>query len=133
MNDTIYLKQSHASSLRHCVRQRILLPGPDETSIRELTREIDRALIVDDRLFPDDAVGLHSKVEFEYCDDGLKAHYRLVLPHEVNGNPENVSVLTPLGLALLGARVGQVVHWPLVEGRGTLDIRIIKILTDSDQ
>lgn len=130
MNDNhpIYLKNTHANILRHYARHRFLLPEPNESGLRQLTHELDRAIVVADTRFPPDTIALGSLVEIEFIDPSAIAQYRLVLPHEVKGHPENISVLTPLGLALLGSCVGQLVQWPLPNDRGTLNFRILKLL-----
>jgi transcription elongation factor GreA len=51
---------------------------------------------------PRDTVGLGSKVELENLDDGLRAEYEIVVPEEVDGAQNRISLSSPLGRALIG-------------------------------
>jgi transcription elongation factor GreA len=51
---------------------------------------------------PRDTVGLGSKVELEDLDDGLRAEYEIVVPEEVDGAQNRISLSSPLGRALIG-------------------------------
>lgn len=126
MNTTpIYLKESDAEILRRCVREHRAMPDADVEGLKRLAAEIDRATVLPDDEFPSDAVALNSLVEVEYPDDGETLRCRLVLPSPgMSGGVDNgeLSVLTPLGQALLGYRAGETVQWPL--SRGFLQVKI---------
>jgi|GEM_PF-6325249 len=117
-------------ALRNCLREHMMVPGVEPTSIKSLQHEVDHATIVPDGKLPKGVVGLGTKVKVEYCDDGEQTVCRPVLPRDAEDEPGNVSVFTPLGLALLGGRVDQTVEWPLSNGRGTLQVRILDIVPD---
>ncbi len=51
---------------------------------------------------PRDTVGLGSKVELEDLDGGLRAEYEIVVPEEVDGAQNRISLSSPLGRALIG-------------------------------
>jgi transcription elongation factor GreA len=51
---------------------------------------------------PRDTVGLGSKVELEDLDDGNRAEYEIVVPEEVDGAQNRISLSSPLGRALIG-------------------------------
>jgi len=51
---------------------------------------------------PRDTVGLGSKVELEDLDDGVCAEYEIVVPEEVDGAQNRISLSSPLGRALIG-------------------------------
>jgi transcription elongation factor GreA len=51
---------------------------------------------------PRDTVGLGSKVELEDLDEGGLAEYEIVVPEEVDGAQNRISLSSPLGKALIG-------------------------------
>jgi regulator of nucleoside diphosphate kinase len=97
------------------------LPGIDA-----LMDEIDRATVVEPDEVPSDVVTMNSTVRF--ADDASGAEYRLTLvyPRQA-GSAETVSVLTPVGSALLGLSVGQSIEWQVPGGR-RLNLRVLEIV-----
>jgi regulator of nucleoside diphosphate kinase len=79
-------------------------------------REISRATVVPDDQLPTNVVAVHSYVDVR--DNVLGANRRivLVLPHETSIQPNAVSVLSPLGAALIGLAEGASVEWCTASG-----------------
>ena len=81
-----------------------------------LREELDRGQIVPADAVPKGVVTMHSQVRVR----DLKAHesetYTLVYPDEADINENKLSVLAPLGMALLGTRVGQIVKFDAPAG-----------------
>lgn len=82
-----------------------------------LEEELGRASLVADEEFPTGVVGMNSTVVFEDLEDGKKSSIVLVYPHEANIDENKVSILTPVGSALIGLRVGQSISWPFPNGK----------------
>ncbi|UOF01150.1 nucleoside diphosphate kinase regulator [Bdellovibrio reynosensis] len=82
-----------------------------------LQEELSRASVVPNEVLPADVVAMNSKVSFQDIDSGKELSVTLVYPHEANINENKVSVLAPVGSALIGLRVGQVINWPLPNGK----------------
>ena len=59
---------------------------------------------------PGDVVGLGSTVEITDLDAGSRMRFTLVVPERATGNGR-VSVLSPLGMALFGYRMGDTIEW----------------------
>jgi regulator of nucleoside diphosphate kinase len=78
--------------------------------VDELARQINRARIVPPHRVPADVVTMHSKVQFLDPQRRGSGVYTLVYPEEANPSQGKLSVLSPLGAALLGARPGDVVR-----------------------
>ncbi len=89
----------------------------DHPAAEALLDELARAQVVPDGERPADVVGMHSVVE---CyDDNRGEHHQLTLvyPHESSAEAHKVSVLAPVGSALLGLSVGQSIDWNGPDGR----------------
>ena len=79
--------------------------------IDELEREIRRARVVDAARVRPHVVTMHSTVRIRDPGGGRSEVYTLVYPEEADLSAGRLSVLTPMGTALLGARVGDIVRW----------------------
>ena len=90
-----------------------------------LQDELLRARVLPVSQMPDDVVRMHSRVE---CVDagGTRRTLTLVYPHEADSASGRVSVLAPVGSALLGLSVGQRIDWPRPDG-GTLSLEVVAV------
>ena len=91
-----------------------------------LQRELDRARIVEPNEVPPEVVTMNSTIRF--VDETSKAESELTLVYPVAaGAAGTVSVLAPVGSALLGLSVGQTISWPMPGGR-TAELRVLEVL-----
>jgi regulator of nucleoside diphosphate kinase len=82
-----------------------------------LLDEITRARILADRESPPTLVTMGAIVRFRDDDSGRTLVARLVYPREVMADQHHVSVLTPVGAALLGLSEGQSIDYETIDGR----------------
>lgn len=82
-----------------------------------LLDEITRAKIVNDHESPSTLVTMGSIVKFRDEECGRTMVVRLVYPREASSDQHNVSVLTPVGAALLGLSEGQSIGYETIDGR----------------
>lgn len=82
-----------------------------------LEEELARASVVAPDRLPSDVVSMNSKVGFIDLDTGKESIVTLVYPHEAKIEENKISILAPVGSALIGLRVGQVINWPLPHGK----------------
>ena len=91
----------------------------------ELLSELERARVVADQAVPQDVVRMGSVVEFE--SDGDRRRVTLVFPPEADIAVGKVSVLTPVGAALIGLSKGQSIAWTARDGAShALTIRSVE-------
>jgi len=90
-----------------------------------LEAELHRATIVDPRDVPADVVTMNSEVVYEDCATATRRRIRIVYPKDADASRGQVSVLAPIGSALLGLRVDQSIEWT-VPG-GTRRIRVVEV------
>lgn len=76
-----------------------------------LRRELERADVVEDPALPDDVVGILSQVSYRDERTGRTRTVTLVYPSAEDAARAQVSVLTPIGAALIGLRAGQSIDW----------------------
>ena len=76
-----------------------------------LERELDRARVVPDDALPPTTVTIGSHVTFVDCDTEQQHSVTLVWPMEEDASRHRLSVMTPVGAALIGLRAGQSIGW----------------------
>jgi len=92
--------------------------GPsNEDAADRLHSELVRATVLPSEEVPSDLVTMNSRVSYSDESAGISREVTLVYPGAADSSSRRVSVLSPLGSALLGLRVGQAIEWPLPNGR----------------
>jgi len=89
-----------------------------------LTQELKNASIVDEKEFPKDVVKFHSNFDVQ-TPFGILKDCELVTPSKRNPHQRKLSILSPIGSAVLGYAEGDKVKWDFPIGEET--IRIIKV------
>ncbi len=94
--------------------------------LAKLQDELKKAEIVDSRDVPADVVTMRSTVELTDLGTGKVETYTLVFPEEADIELGKVSILAPIGTAMLGYRVGDEFEWKVPAGMRKL--RVSKVL-----
>ena len=94
----------------------------DPKAFRELANELQCATIVDSASVPADVVTMNSTVKLTDLESDKPETYTLVYPEDADIAKGRLSILAPLGIALLGSRVGNSVRWAIAEGEDTMRI-----------
>ncbi|HEY8505611.1 MAG TPA: nucleoside diphosphate kinase regulator [Gemmataceae bacterium] len=81
-----------------------------------LEAELGRAQVVPAGEVPADVVTMNSVVRLRDLDTGELEAYELVYPTDADIALNRISVLAPIGTAVLGYRVGDIVEWPVPAG-----------------
>ena len=102
----------------------------NESRIRYLERMIRTAQVISDAS-AEDEVGMNNTVTVEMLDDGSVEKYRIVTTVRGNSLEGLISNESPLGKALLGRKVGDVVHVQVRDGIGD-DVKIAEIENTED-
>ena len=87
---------------------------------------MDRATVVKPVDVPPDVVTMNSTIRFVDDSNGAEFEFTLVYPADA-GKPDTISVLAPVGSALLGLSVGQSIAWQVPGGR-ELDLRVLAVV-----
>ncbi|MBZ0235009.1 MAG: nucleoside diphosphate kinase regulator [Deltaproteobacteria bacterium] len=81
-----------------------------------LDAELRRATVVPQRDVPPDVVTMNSELVYEDVATGVQRVVRLVYPKDADATAGKISVLAPIGAALLGLHVGQEIEWRVPSG-----------------
>lgn len=90
--------------------------GIDREYLNKLEAELDRAEIVDQKQVPADVITMRSKVRLKDLVSGEANTYSLVFPTEANFSEGKISILAPIGTAILGYKRGDTIEWPVPSG-----------------
>ena len=91
--------------------------------LKGLEAELSRSKRVDADKVPPDVITMHSTAHLIDLESGEELIYTLVFPHEADIRQDKISVLAPIGTAMLGERVGDVFEWPVPDGLRRLQVQ----------
>ena len=97
---------------------------PDKANLQ---MELERAEIVPPEKIPPNVVTMNSTVRFTIAGSSEDFRLTLVYPKDVGGQPDRISVLAPIGSALLGLSVGDELEWP-TPGGGMSKVRVVDVI-----
>jgi len=121
MSDRIFVTRPDLEKLRPLLESRHAGYSYDRPYLDKLEQELDRAEIVESYAVTRDVVTMNSEVRLKDLDSGEVSVYRLVFPSQARSE-NHVSVLAPIGTAMLGYRAGDVVEWQVPKGIRRLQI-----------
>lgn len=102
------------------------LPGSAFPGRQELEAELTRAEVVDPRDIPPNVVTMNSTVRFKVQSSSQEFELTLVYPKDIDDSGRKISILAPVGSALLGLSQGDEIDWPK-PGGGMLRVRIEEV------
>ena len=106
-----------------------LLDSVDEADFpgkADLEAELSRAIVVNAKDIPAKVVTMRSTVKFRIESSSEERCLTLVYPSDVDDSGRTISILAPVGSALLGLSEGDAIDWPK-PGGGTLRVRIEEV------
>lgn len=104
--------------------------GPDAWFAAQLDADLQRAIVVPQAQVPPEIVRIGSRVAFQDLDTLLRREVVLSLPSEA-GAGATLSVLSALGVALLGAAAGETVEYAAPNGRAG-EVRVLSVASGGD-
>jgi regulator of nucleoside diphosphate kinase len=124
---TLYLTANDHRRIASLLSQSVGSADPRfRADLGRLNTDLEVATVVEPEAIPADVITINSRVVVEDLDDGDEETWLLTLPNEASVSNQRLSVLSPLGTALLGAREGEVVKWESREASGR--VRVMQIL-----
>jgi regulator of nucleoside diphosphate kinase len=112
----IYITKTDLEKLRALIAGIHASDPKTQTNLDKLEKELDRAKVVSPQKVPKDVVTMNSQVRIFDSDSYSEATYTIVYPAQAKITDNKISILAPLGTALLGYRVGDIVEWEVPSG-----------------
>ena len=94
----------------------------DKRNAADLHAELKKAKVVDKAAFPSDVVRINSTVIVKAEDNDQVMELMLVTPDKANIKEKRISIMAPMGTALIGFRKGQQIAWQVPSGKKTFTI-----------
>jgi len=123
---TIFITKNDRERLRKLIEvTRERGNGTDREYLNKLEEELDRAKLVKPESVPPDVITMRSRVRLKDLRTGKSVVYALVFPTEANFDEGKISILAPVGTAMLGYRRGDVIEWEVPSGVRRLKVEEI--------
>jgi len=118
----IYITEFDKERLEELIAVAEEFGGHNRKDLNMLAEELDQALVVSPRDIPPDIVTMNSKVVLRDLNTSESNTYVIVFPKDANIEAGYLSVLAPVGTAILGYAKGDVVEWSVPSGRRSISI-----------
>lgn len=122
MSRKIFITKSDKSKLLEIINEYENLK--DQQNIKDLEAEINRAEVTSSEQLPSDVITIHTKVSLLVGDS--EEEITLVYPSEADISKNMISVLSPIGTAIIGYCEGSIIEWEVPNG--TVQIEVKKVL-----
>ena len=119
------ITETDRTRLQEMMRALRTVGDPYGSHLRELDRELSEADVAPAAEVEPDVITMNSRVRTRDLDSDVTQTFTLVYHGESGMFDNRLSVLTPLGIRVLGCRVGDVVEWPVRRGVRRLSIEEI--------
>ena len=130
---TILISPSDMSRLRRLLESALTLSRHDRPYLDALKQELEAAKVVESEHIPCDLVTLNSRVHIRDLDTGKRIVGTVVFPKDSYAGDDRLSVLAPIGTAVLGRRVGDVFECRVPAGVRHLKLEGIETETSPPQ
>lgn len=122
INRSIYVTRADMTRLRSLIAS----TKGSRDDLRSLSLELDRAHIVERDRIPGDVITMNSKARLEDLETHEVMTLTLVFPEHASIEHDRISVLAPIGTAMLGQREGDEFEWEVPAGR--VQLKVLKVL-----
>ncbi|MDP8247344.1 MAG: nucleoside diphosphate kinase regulator [Candidatus Tritonobacter lacicola] len=127
----IYITNFDMKRLKELVEVATEFSRQDEKHLEDLENELQRSYVVDSKDIPKDVITMNSKVRLRDLDNGKEIIFSLVFPAEADIDQNRLSVLAPIGTAILGCKTGDVIQLNVPAGMRKLKIEEIMYQPES--
>lgn len=121
----LYITEFDKSRLEELIEVAEEFGGHDRRDLESLAEELEKAEVVSPKNVPADVVTMNSKVILRDLTTSEEMTYVLVFPRDANIDTGAISVLAPVGTAILGYAKGDIVEWPVPSGMRRIRIQEI--------
>ncbi len=118
---TIYITRADMTRLRSLITS--AKPGRDDLS--GLRHELDHAYVVEPAAIPGDVITMNSQARLQDLESREEMTFTLVFPEHASIEHDRISVLAPIGTAMLGQREGDEFEWEVPAGRVRLKVIVV--------
>ena len=125
VNKTIYITKDDARQLREVLEVDKGMNHFEQNNLQELETELNRGKLVDPSDVPQDVITMNSTVHLLDLDTEEEMVCTLVYPDDADIDQNKISVLAPIGTAMLGRGVDDAFEWEVPAGLRRLKVKEI--------
>jgi regulator of nucleoside diphosphate kinase len=125
MERKIFITEKDKLKLKRLCEQTIGYRVKDLKTVKDLIEELERAEVLQVDDFPKDVITMNTKVKIRDLRTGNAYIYTIVYPEEADFENNRISILAPIGTALLGYREGDTIEWDVPAGKRRLKVERI--------
>ncbi|PRZ28123.1 GreA/GreB family elongation factor [Flavobacterium granuli] len=118
MSQNIILTTGIYDLIKDHIRRKKVTPTEEEA----LKLQLKNATQVTRKNLPEDIVTIDARITVKNLDSDQEETYTFVAPDKAKKRNNTESILTKMGLALVGCKVGDVINWDFEEGEKQLEI-----------
>lgn len=122
---TIYINEFDHRRLQGLIERARTKDPMNQENLAALAAELDRATIVPQHQTGSDVITMNSTAVLVDVEDGEEEEWTLVFPENADVDHRRISVLAPIGIAMLGYRVGDTFEWTTPGGVRKLRVKSI--------
>lgn len=126
MAKDIYITKADKAKLKEIIDAELKSSHMLDKSMKKLDEEINNAHVVDTDKIPRDVITMNSRVVLHLNDEDKDIEASLVYPEDADWSAGKLSILSPIGTAILGYREGDSVEWEVPSGK--TEIKIKKVI-----
>jgi len=122
---TIYITSFDLERLTRVIEFHKPKSAFDQENLDCLINDLDRATVVEPKEIPPNVVTMNSRLYLRDIDSGEEMMLTLVFPADADVSQCKVSILAPVGAAVIGYRTGDIIEWKIPSGVKRLTIENI--------
>lgn len=119
----IYITESDKLRLKNIIETEIKRGNALDKSMKKLDEEVNSAKVVNSQQIPRDVITMNSRALLNLDDEEIEIS--LVYPEDADLSENKMSVLSPIGMAILGYKAGDTVEWEVPSGVAQIQIKDI--------
>jgi regulator of nucleoside diphosphate kinase len=116
-NKIIYITDRDHKRLQDLVKTAKEYNEEDKEYLNNLQNELDKATLIEEIRLPSGIVAMYSCVEIYDVSSKETLRYSIVFPEEADIDQQKISILSPLGTALIGEKEGTEIEIKLISGK----------------
>ena len=124
-NRKIYITGKDKTKLKKLFSSTKGFRNGDLKTVRDLLSELNRAEVINDGNIEEAIITMNSTVLVEDIETKKDYTYTIVYPEDANSSENKISILAPIGTALLGFKAGDIIDWEVPAGKRKLRVKRI--------
>ena len=128
----IYVTEKDKTKLRKLLSTTTGFRVRDLKTVTDLLDELERAEVITDDSVNKTVVTMNSTVHIQDIQTGKEFTYTIVYPEFANSDANRISILAPIGTALLGYKIGDTVEWEVPAGKRKLLVKNIILQPEAE-